>query len=286
MSRITGTPPRLPGSDVWEGDAFGQTCCWLPWNGKSWGMLSTGVDGLHMWFTIGHPRLLCFIEARLATSTDNVRSWSKAQWAFTPADGILMPSFLQIGKGHTARAIPGRITRYIYSYSIRLLTHPSDVQSPGQIDLMRVARKIPGRRGSYEFLAGTDTVGNPIWTKDINQRVPVLEKAHVLDAPPSVAWNRYLQRYMMVMGHIPEDDTTKRGVGFHEATEPWGPWDKIKELENFAEGTIFLYQFPTKWMDADLSAWMAFTGPDNAGGQEWDALDVIKAQFILAPDPS
>ncbi len=36
VSRITGTPPGLSGSDVWEGDAFGQTCCWLPWNGKSW----------------------------------------------------------------------------------------------------------------------------------------------------------------------------------------------------------------------------------------------------------
>jgi hypothetical protein len=36
VSRITGTPPNLMGTDVWEGDAFGQKCCWLPWNGKSW----------------------------------------------------------------------------------------------------------------------------------------------------------------------------------------------------------------------------------------------------------
>ena len=37
-------------------------------------------------------------------------------------------------------------------------------------------------------------------------------------------------------------------------------------------------------MNADLSAWMAFTGPDKEGGQEWDALDVVKVKFVLA-DP-
>lgn len=109
-------------------------------------MISTGIDNLYMWFTIGRPRLLGFTEARFATSTDNGRNWSKAQGAFTTADGILMPSFLQIGKGHTARAIPSRITRCIYR--TRFMTHPSDVQSLGQIDLMRVARKRPTRRGS------------------------------------------------------------------------------------------------------------------------------------------
>lgn len=286
VSRITGTPPELSGTDVWEGDAFGQTCCWLPWNGKSWGMLSTGADGLHMWFIIGRPRLLGFTEARLATSTDDGRSWTKARWAFTPADGILMPSFLQIGRGHTSNVLRSRIKRFVYSYSARLTSPASNVQSPGLIDLMRVSRKHPGQRSAYEFFAGTDTVGNPIWTKDLKQRVPVLEKTNVLDAPPTVAWNPYLQRYIMVMGHIPKGDVSKRGVGFYEAAEPWGPWYKIKEQEDFAEGTIFFYQFPTKWLNADLSAWMAFTGPDKVEGQAWDALDVVKAQFVLAPDPS
>jgi hypothetical protein len=58
------------------------------------------------------------------------------------------------------------------------------------------------------------------------------------------------------------------------------------ELEDFAEGTIFFYQIPTKWMNADLSVWMAFTGPGKADGQGWDALNVVKAQFVLASDPS
>jgi hypothetical protein len=186
-------------------------------------MISTGADGLHMWFTIGRARLLGLTEARLASSTDNGRSWTKVDWAFTPADKILMPSFLQIGQGHTSSVLPSRIERYIYSYSVRLVTQPGHVQSPRQIDLMRVARKMPERRDSYEFFAGTDPVGNPIWTKDLNQRVSVLQQAHVLDVPPTVAWNPHLQRYIMVMGHLPKEDTAKRGAGFYEATQPWGP---------------------------------------------------------------
>lgn len=156
-----------------------------------------------MWFTIGRPHLLGLTEARLASSTDNGGNWTKADWAFTPADKILMPSFLQIGQGHTSSVLPSRIERYIYSYSVRLVTQPGHVQSPGQIDLMRMARKMPESRGSYESFAGTDPVGNPIWTKDLNQRVWILQKAHVLDAPPTVAWNPHLQRYIMVMQHYP-----------------------------------------------------------------------------------
>ena len=88
----------------------------------------------------------------------------------------------------------------------------------------------------------------------------------------------------MVMGHVPAGATAKRGVGFYEAEKPWGPWYRIKEIDQFARRHDLLLpvRSPTKWMNADLSAWMAFTGPDKEGGQEWDALDVVKVKFVLA----
>jgi hypothetical protein len=112
--------------------------------------------------------------------------------------------------------------------------------------------------------------------------VPVLEKPHLLDAPPTVAWNRHLDRYLMVLGHVPEGATGKRGVGFYEARQPWGPWYRIKEQDQFAEGTIFFFQLPPKWMQADGTAWMGFTGPDKDGGEEWDALDIVRVRFVKA----
>ena len=282
VSRITGTPPNLTGYETWEGDAYGQECCWTPWNGKSWGMISVGTERLHMWYTIGRPRYTGFIEARIASSNSSGRRWSKADWAFTPADGVLMPSFLQIGRGYTSSELPPEIMDYVYSFHARYVEHP-DAQA--RIDLMRVPKRRIGHRGEYEFFSGTDFTGAPICSKDLKQRVAVLQKPHVLDAPPTVAWNPHLRRFIMAMGHVPEDETTERGVGFYEARQPWGPWYRIKEIDQFAEGTIFLDQFPTKWMNADRSAWMAFTGPDKPGGQEWDALDVVKVQFVLADEP-
>jgi hypothetical protein len=243
-------------------------------------MLSTGQD-LHMWFTLGRPRALGFTEARLATSSDGGRSWRKAGWAFKPEDKFLMPSFLQVGRGHAAEGLPAAVTGYAYSYHTRYVRHPGHVQTPGRLDLVRVPRDRMDERGSYEFFAGRDAAGDALWTKDLGARVPVLEKPHLLDAPATVSWNRHLGRYLMVLGHVPEGETGKRGVGFYEARQPWGPWYRIKEQDQFAEGTIFFYQLPPKWMQADGSAWMGFTGTDKAGGQEWDALDVVKVRFAL-----
>ena len=207
VSRITGTPPNLAGVDVWEGDAQGQNCCWTRWNGKSWGMISTGASTCTCGSRSAGPDRCGFTEARLASSTDGGRSWTKANWAFTQAHGMLMPSFLQIGKAYTSSELPPEIMNYVYSYHARLVAHPGDVQTPGRIDLIRVPKSSRSRSlRTYEFFAGTDGTGAPIWSKDLNQRVPVLEKPHVLDAPPTVAWNPHLQRFIMVMGHVPVGD--------------------------------------------------------------------------------
>jgi hypothetical protein len=280
VSRIAGAPPNLTGLEVWEGDAQGGTCCWAPWNGKSWGMISTG-QALHMWFTIGRPHALGFTEARIASSTDGGKSWRKANWAFTAADKTLLPSFLQVGKGYASGELPAEVMGYLYSFHPRLVASPGDVQTPGRVDLIRVPRDRVADRGAYRFYAGTDTTGAPLWSADINQRRPVLEKPHLLWAPPTVAWNPHLERFVMVMSHVPAGATGKRGVAFYEAERPWGPWHVIGTIDQFAEGTTFFSQFPTKWMNADLSAWLAFSGTDKKGGREWDALNVVKVRFAL-----
>ena len=152
----------------------------------------------------------------------------QGQLGIHAADGVLMPSFLQIGRGYTSSELPPEIMDYVYSFHARYVEHPDDVQTPGRIDLMRVPKRRIGHRGEYEFFSGTDFTGAPIWSKDLKQRVAVLEKPHVLDAPPTVAWNPHLRQFIMAMGHVPEDETTERGVGFYEARQPWGPSSGIQ----------------------------------------------------------
>ena len=40
---------------------------------------------------------------------------------------------------------------------------------------------------------------------------------------------------------------------------------------------------PAKWQRPDWTAWLAFSGIDVPGGQEWDALNTVKVRFIMAP---
>ena len=280
VSRITGSPPRLAGREVWEGDAQGGSCCWAEWNGKSWGMLSTG-EKLHKWFTQGRPRRLGFREARIATSLDDGRTWRKLDWAFTARDGMLMPSFLQLGQGYRAAGLPASVADHVYSYHSRLVVTPGEVQTPGRIDLIRAPRDRVSERGAYRFFAGLGPNGEPRWASELGQRRPVLEKAHVLDTPPAVTWNPHLGRFIMVMPHVPRTDRRRRGVAFYEARWPWGPWRRIELIDRFAQESVFFFQLPAKWQQPDRSAWLAFSGIDVRNGQEWDALNIVKVRFTV-----
>ena len=72
-----------------------------------------------------------------------------------------------------------------------------------------------------------------------------------------------------------------RGVAFYDAPTPWGPWTVIRAYDQFAEGTVFFYQLPTRWMAADGSAVLAFSGTDAT--REWDALNTVRVRFVARP---
>ena len=58
--------------------------------GKSYGIVCiAGV--LYMWVSPGSGAT-SFREARLARSADHGASWTRADWAFTKEDGVVMPS--------------------------------------------------------------------------------------------------------------------------------------------------------------------------------------------------
>ena len=80
------------------------------------------------------------------------------------------------------------------------------------------------------------------------------------------------------MINVPETNPLQRGVAFYDAPTPWGPWSVIRTYDQFAEGTVFFYQLPTRWMAADGSAVLAFSGTDLT--QEWDALNTVRIRFV------
>jgi hypothetical protein len=279
VAEIRGGPTALDAIDVFVGHRHGGKV--ETWDGKSWGIVAVNTD-LYMWMSPGSPRSIMFREARLAKSTDNGRSWTRARWAFGPGDKIILPSFMQLGAGYTSEQLDREITDYLYSFYPRLTQYGKPSQKPGIIDIMRVPKSRPMDRGAYQFLIGFDRDGDPIWSSSTAGRQPVLQKAFVSWAPPSVSYNPYRKRFLMAMAHVTTASAVSKGLAVYEAKKPWGPWFKVVETDLFAHGTCFFFQFPTKWMDEDgQSMWMAFTGTDKRGGREWDSLNLMKVRLQL-----
>ena len=175
-----------------------------------------------------------------------------------------MPSFLQVGKGYSSAALPGEIMNYRLQLPHPLRDHSEPRPGAGQ-----------GRPGTGAARPGDGSGGLRVLRRDQRRRRADLEhgpepgRAGAREAVhPRRAADGGLEPLCEALHHgdgardvrIP---TPTSASAFYEAEKPWGPWFKIKEQASFAQGTIFFYQFPTKWMNADLSAWMAFTGTDR-----------------------
>ncbi len=144
IARIEGGSGDYRGFNVWGGKN-GQNQS--KFGGKSYGILSLG-GVLYMWVGPGSDTT-SYREVRLYRSTDHGANWSKADWAFTKADRLVMPTFCQYGRDYA-----GARDGYVYTYAIRLQGNPSrlNVHKPGQIDLMRVRKDRLMERGAYEIL--------------------------------------------------------------------------------------------------------------------------------------
>jgi hypothetical protein len=132
VARIQGGPDDYRGINVWGGKNARNPATF---EGKSWGMIS--VDGaLYMWVV---PRSLLAdmqSEARLHRSDDHGATWTPADWAFTRADALTIPTICQFGKDNAARATAMCIT---ISY-IRVMQAGITSRSPA-VFVWRVPRR-------------------------------------------------------------------------------------------------------------------------------------------------
>jgi hypothetical protein len=273
VSELIGGASSFSANDVFEGDAQGGI---KPWNGKSYGLLALGST-LHMWVSPGSGAN-GYLEARMAKSTNNGQSWTKATWAWTKSQGIILPSILQAGRGYSEG------DDYVYSYASRLEDDSGLVmQSPGKVDLMRVPRAQIMNKSAYRFFNGLTASGGAKWTTTVGQRKPVFTAPAVGWAPPSVIYNVALDRYLMVI-----DDKEKassggagHGLAFYEAAEPWGPWSEVPSTATF-DANVFFAAFAPKWTSSDgKTMWLVYTGADTAS-DEWDSFNLVKVK-LTAP---
>jgi hypothetical protein len=265
FARLEGSPEKYVAINI-NGGENSEHPASFPGKGKTGGIVF--VDGVlyarlnrqdGTWPSVNHS---------LIWSDDKGTSWKESTWVWPKGEGNFQPNtFLQFGKDYA-----GARDDYVYFYG-----RNQTAWAKGKHSYMgRVHRARLQRREAYEFFAGLDADGAPVWSVDVDDR-----KAHFTDPAGAegvqVVFNAGAKRYLLTV-HRGAQGT----LGIFDAPEPWGPWTTVAYYDNWLElkGTgakreMLFVNIPTKWISLDgKTFWVIFTG-----GQ--DRFNLIRAKLIL-----
>ncbi|WP_169082490.1 DUF4185 domain-containing protein [Paenibacillus sp. PL91] len=148
----------------------------------------------------------------LAKSSDDGENW-------TLMDEVKWP-----GDSHFIQVSPYKVPNGEDGSDIYFWCIPSG--RFGGVKLMKVNEALIEDLNAYDYFAGTDNKGEPIWSKSIaDAELVVDDKAGEL----SVIWNPYLESWIMT--YLKEG----QGVVMREGLTPWGPWSETTLLVSSTE---------------------------------------------------
>jgi hypothetical protein len=129
-----------------------------------------------------------------------------------------------------------------------------------QIYLLRVTPTIEtiNDPSKYEFYAGNDTKGNPVWTNDFTRIRPLLEWNNNMGCV-TITYNAPLKKYLMC---ITDGGNTcsKMNTYLLESDKITGKWNLITYMKNFGEQAYFV-NIPSKFISKDgKTAWLLYSG--------------------------
>jgi hypothetical protein len=250
VARIEGDAEHWKGSNIWGGS--NPESDEKPFPGKAVGMLS--VDG-DLYMSVSKQDV--WTVGKMAKSTNKGRRWISGGWDFE-----LQTNFIDFGKNFEwAR------DHFVYSYG------NLDSQN---LFLMRVPKDKIMTREAYEFTAGLNADGEPIWTGDPKKRKSVFTDQNGVGWGVRVVYNKAIGRYLLSVFHGSENGDGSWGI--FDAPEPWGPWTTVAYYTNWIDKKPkFCFQFPSKWISPDgKTLWMIFSGVDI-----YDSVNVLKAALRL-----
>lgn len=93
----------------------------------------------------------------------------------------------------------------------------------GNVQLMKVDERELEDLSKYQYYAGTDSKGGPVWSSDMDKAVFVAEDDTGF-GELSVVWSPYLERWIMT--YLREGT----GIVIREGLAPWGPWSEGETL--------------------------------------------------------
>lgn len=234
----------------------------------------------------------------LYQSIDKACTWDALDVVFTmdvrnPAsttdDEVAYGGFVQFGKDNQSA-----IDNYVYTVAVKPTSYDDVLvlHKPGEIILLRVPRTLIGSREAYEFFAGTDTNGQPLWSKDANNKKPIYTDATGVGTFPQLVYVPELKRFVYTNQHgdgsVNESNQpagNKALLTMAQAQNVWGPYT-VFYREKFTDAipadhtpvvteTVFQWNFAPKWFrnkrDDGLDFTMTFSGSGN--NDSWNTID-------------
>ncbi len=249
LAVVSGTPPNLTGINIRtpSGERVGQG----PAGEKASGMIMVGGK-LYMWVRNVN-------NARLACSSDHGKTWIWADWKLDTSFGC--PNFVNYGKNNV-----GAKDDYVYTYSV---DDASAYKYADQMVMARVNKDHIMDWKAYEFFAGYDAVGKPVWSEDVRKRKPIYvnpgktyRSGMTYDAP----LKRYLWCQVIPLSGNKEEQGPRfrGGLGIFESANPWGPWKTVYYTREWDTGPGESGSLPTNWMSKDgKTLYYLFSGNDS-----------------------
>jgi hypothetical protein len=96
------------------------------------------------------------------------------------------------------------------------------------------------RRETLRFFAGLHGSENPRWSVSEADAVPLF--AHPCVGELSVAWNRFIKKWLMLY-----NCNDPRGINFRTSETPWGPWSEAQVLFNPWEDNGYCHFMHVSW---------------------------------------
>ncbi len=126
-------------------------------------------------------------------------------------------------------------------------------------------------REAWERVCAYGPGGEPAWSHDLEEAIPVLS-IHRLIGLPEMVYLAGIGRYLLLTWRLHADFSPDDGTDLlvFESPEPWGPFALV-HYEEYWEGKEFnpyCPRLPLKWLEGDgITGWLQFSGSWGRNGQ-------------------
>lgn len=170
------------------------------------------------------------------------------------------PAFINFGKNNANAR-----DEYVYAVSTDQWDNGSNLR------LGRVLKERIMDREAWEWVCAFGPGGEPAWSHDLEEAIPVLS-IHRWIGLPEMVYLAGIERYLLLTWRLHRDFSPDDGTDLliFEAPEPWGPFSLVY-YEEYWEGKEFnpyCPRLPLKWMEPDgVTGWLQFSGSWGENGQ-------------------